>query len=445
MFQMGFRRTVLLLILLSHDSSRGTPGDEFWDDRFDALGVEGEVWAIVVIGNDTYVGGQFTKAGRVDVANIARWDGRNWWALGSGVDRAGVRTLAVSGTNLYVGGFFNQAGDTAASWIARWDGSKWSDFGGGVNGSVRSLLVTGGDLYVGGSFSYAVGNAGGVVASNVARWNGGNWAALDDGVGQVISSIGGNYVDLASVFALATDGNEVYVGGRFLKAGGLNVTNLARWNGTKWGTLRHSSEIIGGVQALAIHGGLLYVGGFFWTDAHGGQTNFAAWNGVNWLSPGGGLGGQQRGTVNSLAVAEDGVFVGGAGFEKLQSRNLVKWNGVEWEGLGSGLTAGGEVNALAVKGNQLFVGGRFGVAGGKPARNFSIWHIAEKLRIQRSPNAVELSWPVSLSNVVLEASAQLASTNWTAVGKSPALQDGQLSIADQISAPQQFYRLRKKP
>src|SRR4030095_5261192 len=42
--------SVLLLLVLSHTSLGSAPGEEFWDDRFDALGIDGEVWAIAVWG-----------------------------------------------------------------------------------------------------------------------------------------------------------------------------------------------------------------------------------------------------------------------------------------------------------------------------------------------------------------------------------------------------------
>src|SRR4030095_4454943 len=113
---------------------------------------------------------------------------------------------------------------------------------------------------------------------------------------------------------------------------------------------------------------------------------------------------------------------------------MVQWTGIGWEGLGSGISPEGAVRALATSGNQLFVGGRFDVAGGKPARNFSILHIPAKLNIRRRSNSIAVSWPSSLSNFVLEASTQLPSTNWTEVRKSPALQNERFSITDEGTA-----------
>jgi hypothetical protein len=41
------------------------------------------------------------------------------------------------------------------------------------------------------------------------------------------------------------------------------------------------------------------------------------------------------------------------------------WDGIRWSALGSGVNS--KVTALAVAGDQLYVGGRFQTAGGKPS------------------------------------------------------------------------------
>ena len=61
--------------LFSLTASFAAPGDEYWDDRFDALGLNGPVSAIGVYGPNVYVGGAFTLVGDVPETNMARWDG----------------------------------------------------------------------------------------------------------------------------------------------------------------------------------------------------------------------------------------------------------------------------------------------------------------------------------------------------------------------------------
>jgi len=53
------------------------------------------------------------RIGGVSATNIAKWDGTNWSALGTGLgtgDGDTVSALAIWGDNLYVGGYFTNAG-----------------------------------------------------------------------------------------------------------------------------------------------------------------------------------------------------------------------------------------------------------------------------------------------------------------------------------------------
>jgi hypothetical protein len=76
-----------------------------------------------------------------------------------------VVALAVSGANLYTGGVFTTANGIAANYIAKWDGSNWTALGSGANNQVVALAVSGSDLYAGGYF----GTAGGKVSPYIAR------------------------------------------------------------------------------------------------------------------------------------------------------------------------------------------------------------------------------------------------------------------------------------
>src|SRR5207249_10717084 len=106
--------------------------------------------------------------------------------------------------------------------IARWNGHAWTALGDGVrtgiyDGVVRALALRGNDLYAGGQFVMA----GGVEAHNIARWTGRRWSALGSG-------IQGN---LEQVLAMGVSGDDVYVGGGFLSAGGVSATKFGSWNG----------------------------------------------------------------------------------------------------------------------------------------------------------------------------------------------------------------------
>src|SRR5207245_150179 len=125
--------------------------------------------ALAVSGSDLYAGGAFTTAGGTAANYVAKWNGSNWTALGSGLND-GVYALAVSGSGVYAGGAFTAAGGSAADSIAKWNGSSWSALGSGMGGgifapSVHALALSGPDLYAGGQFT----TAGGKVSGSIAR------------------------------------------------------------------------------------------------------------------------------------------------------------------------------------------------------------------------------------------------------------------------------------
>jgi len=144
--------------------------DANWTSMGNPAGVDGPVFAMVVDGSgNLYIGGGFTVAGDVPATNIAKWNGSNWSALGSGMNSV-VRTLAVSGSDLYAGGRFTTAGGGQVNFIARWNGSNWSALGSGMNDEVRALAVSGNNVYAGGVFT----TAGGSAANAVIKWDGSN-------------------------------------------------------------------------------------------------------------------------------------------------------------------------------------------------------------------------------------------------------------------------------
>ena len=55
-----------------------------------------------------------------------------------------------TGPTLYVGGNFNFAGEVFANNIAKWDGANWSALGSGISSSVYALTVYDGELIAGG-------------------------------------------------------------------------------------------------------------------------------------------------------------------------------------------------------------------------------------------------------------------------------------------------------
>jgi hypothetical protein len=390
-----------------------------------------------------YIGGEFIMVGDVIANRIAKWDGKKWTALGSGIggDSAVVYALSVSGSNVFAAGNFTNAGGTAVNYIAKWNGSSWSPLGSGMAGSepyeggpvVCALAASGSNLYVGGVFTLA----GGVAATNIAKWDGSSWSALGSGV-----SGGGNY--LSVVYALAVSGSDVYAGGSFANPDGSAATNIAKWNGSSWSALGLGMQTFDHVFALAVSGSDLYVGGLFGKAGGIPASCIAKWNGSSWSPLGSGLGivypPPNDLAVRALAVLGNNLYVGG-GFTTaggIAATNIAKWNGSSWSALNSGIEYGGGhaayVNALAMSGTNVNVGGEFTMAGGSPAYFIAKWNASGwsglGAGIDSYPDGATFvqDMAVSDSNVYAAGSFTAASsspatniakwngTSWTALG-----------------------------
>lgn len=302
------------------------------------------------------VGGEFSGANGLSLGNIGKWNGTSWTALGSGVD-SGVRALVVfddntgSGEALYAGGDFTSAGGVSTAGIARWNGLEWSSVGGGLTGPAAKRVMSmtvfdGGDergpeLVVGGRFS----EAGGTAAKNIAKWNGTSWSPLGSGLGGVSPTEVGA---LASFVDGGGSGPSLYVGGYFTNAGGVSVNGIARWDGFAWSDV--NGGITGGplsrVNALRVAAvgaesdPALFVGGDF---SHAGGVaagGIAKWDGTRWTALGNGI----EGDVYALAHFDDGAGGGPALFAGgnfdfaggVLAPRVAKWDGTTWASIGTG-------------------------------------------------------------------------------------------------------------
>lgn len=335
-------------------------------------GCDGGVFALTVSGSTLYAGGIFSSAGGLGANSIAKWNGGSWSALGSGTSSI-IYTLAASGSNVFAGGDFISAGGSAANCIARWDGNNWSNAvpGTGSTDFIEALATDGSNLYAAGRFLFI----GTTAASHIAKWNGSGWSALGAGI-----SAPSDYPHYGGqVLALATSGNDIYVGGDFTSAGGIAAGSVAKWNGSSWASL--GSGVDNTVNALAVSGSNLYAGGNFTTATNSGgaavpASHVAKWNGSSWSPIGLGL----DDLVYALAISGTNLFVGGwfvtasnADASTVTVNSIAKWDGAHWSALGSGIGNGGGVEAMVLSGSSLYVAGFFTTAGGIGATNIARW------------------------------------------------------------------------
>lgn len=356
----------------------GTWSDRFLNPLFGNDTFNATASVVAVAGDQTYVGGNFTRIGSVAAGagslaanGIARWDGQRWLAMGDGLGGfvntildGSVNAIVADGQDVYVGGTFTTAGGQPASRIARWDGSRWWPLGDGLNGPVHSIFVQDGQVYAGGGFS----GAGGVTLNGVGRWNGSSWSALGTG-------LAANF----KVRAMAAYNGRIFAAGSFfvIQPGGTLIRALAQWDGERWSAV--GTGVNGDVNALAVYGGRLVAGGQFTTAGGAPANRLAAWDGAAWSALGAGVGGGVLPAVNSLAVQGDALIAGGT-FTTAgdgTANGLAAWNGSSWSTHGQPLVTAiatpGTVAGLATAPDGLVTVGNFSDAGGMTVPGLARW------------------------------------------------------------------------
>ena len=102
--------------------------------------------------------------------------------------------------------------------------------------TINAVVTNGGYIYVGGNFT----NIGGVNAKCVARWNGLTWEPLGSGLeGRYYQDMNNTWeTTAANVKSMVRDAqSNIYVGGSFGRAGGIEAWGVAKWNGSSWSAL----------------------------------------------------------------------------------------------------------------------------------------------------------------------------------------------------------------
>ncbi len=363
-------------------------------------GPDNAIFAVHASASGVFVGGEFNRASDQAINNIALFNptSRTWSPLFGKTENGTndtVRAIAPFGSDqLIVAGDFSEAGGLNTAGVAKWDigDQQWLQLANSINGTVRAIAVNGNEIIIGGDFT----QINGTTVNHIARSaNGGNsWAALGTGINGPVNAV---------VFRSGI----VFAGGDFSSASGVSANNIARWNGTAWQALRGGTD--DPVFALSPFGTQIAVGGSFnLADGVAGTSAIALvqpTTGV-WspLAQGFGTGN----TVQTLAVRGTDLYAAGTFFysqpNPTRPTNIARWDGNAWQALGSGINGGpGPGNAdsvkafaMSVRGDDLFVGGTFDTAGGKSSKRFAQWTQPEvdlAVGLRDSADPVEVNTP----------------------------------------------------
>ncbi len=233
------------------------------------------------------------------------------------------------------------------------DDIYWSDcfIGNGLSARALAVKAEGGDVYAGGQFGYA----GGLDVDWIARWDGASWHQMGEGFS------GGT---VGAVYAIETHDGYVYAGGNFTHTGELQVNYIARWDGFEWSELGNGTG--GTVYCMAVYHGDLYVGGNFTSvDNDPSIQKLARWDGSDWHAVAEVTGGSSP-SVMSMAADEMNLYVGGkfAAIDSVDCLAIARWDGKEWYPLGGGLQYGhmgtpAKVKGIAINGTDVYAAGEF--------------------------------------------------------------------------------------
>lgn len=391
--------------------------DDRWVQFVSPPLVDGPVHAIYADVDAIYVGGNFNTIEGIQATHLARYDRgtQTWSSFGPGTSGP-VYAIARIGDSLYIGGDFLFLGPDTVSYIAacRLSDTTWHRVDIGVNGFVYTMAVHGDDLYIGGEFEIA----NDVPAMNIVRWN-----SLTKSYDSLAGGLGSRNV---GVHAITIDGDSLYAAGPFFSTGGpvgIVVNHVARWDidSARWealgsGVSMDASSIQQATAlALAIDGDYLYVGGRF--DSAGAQaaTNVARWaiSSGTWSA----VAPPENGSayaVHALAVLGNDLYVGARDFPPSEGNRgapyLRRWNTTTqlWSTVGLGVDD--SVLVMTVDGSRLLVGGRFSHAGDFAVNGIASWN----------PTATAWSalrsWPATSINGPINAMAYDQGANGLYVG-----------------------------
>ncbi len=298
------------------------------------------------------IGGLFTSYNGVSFNNIVRVTTTGTidqsFHPGTGFNER-VRAFAMSGTDIVVGGYFTSYQGVSRYYVSRLhaDGSLDQGFDPGFNGPntvVHALAIDAGDIYIGGAFDYASG----LQRHRIARLN------ADGSLDALFDTSAGPNDDVYAV--VVADLGKIVIGGAFVTdfSTGFNdrVTSMVRQPDGK-----------------------MVVGGYF-TSYRGISCNHIAR-----LNPNGSfdstffMAGGFNGPVNALALDGTDIVVGGqfSVYNGTLRNNIARLN---TDGSldtnfdpGSGFDSG--VTALAVSGADVYAGGYFSTFNGVSRHNIA--------------------------------------------------------------------------
>ena len=324
----------------------------------------GIVNSILLSGSTLFLAGGFTTIGSETRNRLAAIDVSTGNLVGTFNPNSNgtVTALALSGSSLHVGGNFTTLSGSTRSYLGVVDTTTGNllPFAANASSTVNALALSGSSLYVGGAFTTLSGSTRNRLGA--------------------VDTTTGNLLPFAAdangtVTALALSGSSLHVGGNFTTLSGSSRSYLGAVDTTTGNLLPFAADANNNVNALALSGSALYVGGGFGilsgsTRGSIGVVNTTTGNLLPFT-----VGSSNN--VQKLNFIKNKLFVGTTpGTQRglivfSPNSDLAAFNADYRRVYGPGVVnrnffnenfaadANGTVNALALSGSSLYVGGAF--------------------------------------------------------------------------------------
>ena len=316
-----------------------------------------------------------------------------------------------------------------------------------TNGPVQAIVRSGDTIYIGGRFDRVGPRTGpGVELALDGSQNPG----LPEISGAGPSLIGGSGGGLSAVVADGSGG--WYIGGLFTHVGGVPRTNLAHVRADRSVDPGFNPAVNDAVHALVVSGSTLYVGGLF-TSIGGQPRNYiaaldSADGSVKPFNP------IANAAVEELVISDDGtlIYAGGrftviGGQPRLSIAALNAGGPLDgtatptFNPSATGTLGAGRVDALAISGSILYVGGTFNTIGGQPRNNLAALSLGVPLDgtaipgFNPSPSRSGCAACGSISTLAVSGSTVYAGGLFDAIGGRPRNFLAALNAADGMATP----------
>ncbi len=212
--------------------------------------INGNIRALFVHGGNLYAGGVFTTAGGTTVRNVAMYNGSAWSSLDMvkvGCNNE-IEDFATYQGSLYMNGRFDSSGNLKTNHITRWDGTNFYTVGSGLTGGPESGVGYALEVY--NDELYSIGSH--TIPAPLCAWNGTSWRA-------VITSWSGFF---PRSLAMCVHKGLLYVGGSFYTVDGKIVNKLFVTNGRDVQPVNYGTDLE--IWNMASLGDYLYVAGWFY-------------------------------------------------------------------------------------------------------------------------------------------------------------------------------------